>query len=83
MTTQDKNRNLVNLFIGLSMIMFVIISIWFVFKVLLGLAPIIGVFVAIAGGIWYLQADDDAQKVQALQLVVGGGILAIVFGIIF
>ncbi|PJF39698.1 MAG: hypothetical protein CUN55_13760 [Phototrophicales bacterium] len=83
MTTQQENDNIVNLFIGVTMIVFALALAWFIFKAVLGIAPIIGVFIAIAGGISYLQAENDTQKVRALQLVIGGGILAIIFGIIF
>lgn len=83
MTTQDKRGSFINLFIGLSLLVFGLMVIWFLFMTLLHLAPFIGILAAIAGGIWYAQAEDDAHKVQALQLVLAGGFVAVIFGIIF
>lgn len=87
MTTRNDSNNIVNLFILATLIVFAVMVVWFVFHVVLSavlfLAPIAGVFAAIGGGIWYLSAEDDAQKVKALQMIVIGGIVAIVFGIIF
>lgn len=83
MTTPDKRGNFINLFIGLSLLVFGLMVLWFMFITLLHLAPFLGVLVAIAGGVWYAQADDDAHKVQALQMILAGGLVAVIFGIIF
>lgn len=84
MTAQNSSaNNLVNFIIGLSLLVFALMVAWFVFKILLGLAPIIGVLVAIGGGIWYLQAENDHQKLRALQTLVGGVGIAILFTVIF
>lgn len=84
MTTQNGERqNLINLIIGISLLVFVLMLAFFIFSIVLQLAPIIGILIAVAGGIWYLQADDDSQKVRALQTLLAGGAIAVIFGIIF
>lgn len=85
MNTYHKTggNSLINLVIGLSLLIFVVILAWFVFKIVLGLAPLIGVLITIGGGIWYLQADNEHQKLRALQTAFAGIVVMIVFGIIF
>lgn len=85
MNTYNKtgSSGLINLVIGLSLLIFVVILAWFVFKIVLGVAPLLGVLVAIGGGIWYLQADDEHQKLRALQTAFAGIVVMIIFGIIF
>ncbi len=79
----ERSNNLTNTVIGVALVIFALTLAWFVFKILLGLAPLIGVFVAIAGGIWYLQAEDEHYKFRALQTLFAGVMIAIVFGAIF
>lgn len=80
---KSSSSGLINLVIGLSLLIFVVILAWFVFKIVFGLAPLIGVLITIAGGIWYLQADDEHQKLRALQTAFAGIVVMIIFGIIF
>lgn len=79
----DNKGNLINVVIGISLMIFVLMLAWFVVKILIGLAPVIGVFVAIVGGIWYLQADSERAKINALKTVIAGIGIMIVLGIIF
>ncbi len=79
----EESSNPINLIIGISLLVFVAMLAWFVIKILVGLAPVIGVFVAIVGGIWYLQADDDRAKLNALKTVIAGVAMMIILGAIF
>ncbi|NDJ87391.1 MAG: hypothetical protein GYB66_16050 [Chloroflexi bacterium] len=81
--TKDNRNSLINLIIGLSLLVFAAMLAWWVFKILLGLAPLIGVLVLIGGGIWYLQADTDQQKLRASQTLLAGLFIFVVFAIIF
>lgn len=84
MSAYDKpSNNLINFVIGLSLLAFAAILLWFVFKIILGLAPLFGIGIMILGGILYLQADDEKAKLRALQTAFVGLIIMIVFGVIF
>lgn len=84
MTVQESNSsNVVNFIIGLSLLAFVAMVALFVLKLVIGLAPVLGVLAAIGGGIWYFQANDDHAKLRALQLTVAGLAVAVLFGAIF
>lgn len=84
MTIQPSDsNNPVNLIIGISLLVFAGMVAWFVFNIVIGLAPVIGVLIAIAGGIWYLQAETDHQKVRALQMLASGLVITFIFGTIF
>jgi hypothetical protein len=81
--TAQHSSSPVNLFIGISLLVFAAMVAWFVFKILLGLAPIIGGLIAIAGGIWYFQAETDQEKLRAMQTLVAGIGISIVFSVLF
>lgn len=84
MTTQESNGNsIVNLVIGLSLMVFAAMVAMFIFKVVLSLAPVFGVLIAIGGGIWYMQAENEHYKLRAMQTILAGVGLAVLFGIIF
>lgn len=84
MSVHERNSNSpINLIIGVSLLVFAAMVAWFVFKILLGLAPIIGVLVAIAGGIWYFQADTEHEKLRAMQTLLAGVGVTILFSVIF
>ena len=84
MTVQESNSgNFVNFVIGLSLLAFVAMVGLFVLKLIIGLAPIFGVMAAVGGGIWYFQAENDSQKLRALQVAVAGLAVAVLFGAIF
>ena len=86
MGTLDKSRtgnSFINLIIGFSLLAFALVLAWFVFKIIFGLAPLIGLVVAILGGIWYVQADNDADKLRAAKTIFGGLVTMVIFGMIF
>ena len=58
----SNNNNLINLVIGLSLLAFVFTLGLFVLKILVALAPLMGVVAVILGGVWYLQAEDEHHK---------------------
>jgi hypothetical protein len=86
MSTLPKSNNnggIINLIIGLSLLAFTLMLALFVLGIIFHLAPVIGFFVAVGGGIWYFQANDDHSKLRAAQTLAAGLIIMVVFGAIF
>jgi hypothetical protein len=76
-------HGLVNLIIGASLLVFVLVLAVFILKIIVGLAPLLGLLIMIAGGIWYFQADNEAAKLRALQTAFAGLAIMVIFGMIF
>jgi hypothetical protein len=79
----NTNGGLINLIIGLSLLAFTLMLALFILGIIFKLAPVLGFFVAVGGGIWYFQAKDDHAKLRAAQTVAAGLIVMFVFGAIF
>jgi hypothetical protein len=81
--TSNTNRGLLNRILGHSLLAFTLMLALFILGIIFKLAPVIGFFVAVGGGIWYFQAKDDHAKLRAAQSVAAGLIVMVVFGAIF
>ncbi|MCI0709430.1 MAG: hypothetical protein L0154_04630 [Chloroflexi bacterium] len=75
-----KTSSVVSLFIGLAVLLFVLLLALFMLKIavqlVFGLAPLVGIVMAIYGGWRYYEGTTDAQKLRAMYYVAGGLTLA-------
>lgn len=75
-----KSSSVVSLFIGLAVLLFVLLVALLMLKIavqlVFGLAPLVGIVMAIYGGWRYYDGTTDAQKLRAMYYVAGGLALA-------
>lgn len=80
---QPRNTSgLIGIFLAVVMVCFVLMLGVFLVTFLLKIAPVLGFFIAIGGGVWYFTAKADQYKLRAMT-TVAGGLLLMVLGIIF
>ncbi|MCQ3930434.1 MAG: hypothetical protein DPW16_08225 [Chloroflexi bacterium] len=79
---QRNSSGLIGLFLAAVMVCFVLMLGLFLVGFLLKIAPLLGFFVAIGGGVWYFNAKTDHFKLRAMT-TVAFGLLLMVLGFIF
>lgn len=82
----NKSSGIIGMFIGLTVLFFVLLVALFLLKVVLGLffffAPLLGLVTAAYGGYRYWQADEEGDKLKAMTIVAAGMGIAFL-GVIF
>lgn len=77
------NSNLVNFFIGLALVAFVVVGALvvagIVISVLLMLIPLAAIAMVIGGGIWFFRAKNDHYRMRAGMTFFVGVLLLIIF----
>ena len=82
----NKSSGIIGMFIGLTVLFFVLLVALFILKVIVGafliFAPVVGLITAAYGGYRYWQADTEADKLKAMTIVAVGMSIAF-FGVLF
>ncbi len=79
---QRNSSGLIGVFLAAVMVCFVLMLGMFIVGFVLKIAPVLGFFVAVGGGVWYFNANTEHFKLRAMT-ATAFGLLLMVLGFIF